>query len=67
VYTDYEVTEDLQNIPGIKIGDGTTVVKNLPFIAGGNITESDIENWNNKVAVKVNPGDDEDLILYNNE
>lgn len=67
VYTDYEVTEDLQNIPGIKIGDGTTFVKNLPFIAGGNITESDIENWNNKVAVKVNPSDNENLILFNNE
>ena len=66
VYTDYDVTNEGNFIPAIKIGDGTTIVKNLPFIAGSNITEYDIENWNNKVAVKVNPGDDEDLILYNN-
>lgn len=34
IYSDYRVV-DGQNIPGIRIGDGTSLLSELPFVSGG--------------------------------
>lgn len=62
VYSDY-MTSGSQNIPGIKIGDGSAYLIDLPFVEGGNValarhmadsavhvTAAEKEFWNNKVT-----------------
>lgn len=63
VYTDGGEDSEGNPIPKIKIGDGLAYVVDLPFIAGTDlqITQQDIDNWNNKVAVRA---DGENLIFY---
>lgn len=51
VWSDYK-TEDGEDIPAIKIGDGLAYVVDLPFATQG-ITLDDINNWNNKVSARV--------------
>lgn len=65
VYTDYSTNEQQQNIPAIKIGDGETKVIDLPFMFSSNVNQSDIDRWNNCVAVKIESTNNENLILYN--
>lgn len=50
-------------IPKIKIGDGNAYVVDLPFSASLDmrITDQDIANWNNKVAVRI---EGDRLIFY---
>lgn len=49
IYTDH-IKLDGRIIPGIKIGDGKTLLSELPFIAddGIRITNEDITNWDSK-------------------
>lgn len=49
--------------PMIKIGDGNAYVVDLPFTAATDfrITDQDIQNWNNKVAVRI---EGDRLIFY---
>lgn len=52
-------------VPGIKIGDGSAYVVDLPFV---NVTSEQINFWNNKVNCYLEPelvvgGDDETLIF----
>ena len=63
VYSDGGEDAEGNPIPKIKIGDGNAYVVDLPFVAATDlrITQDDIDNWNNKVAVRV---DGEDLIFY---
>lgn len=61
VYTDYQ-NKDGVNVPGVKIGDGNAYVIDLPFIFG--LTQADIESWNNKIAVRIDDYDAENLIMY---
>lgn len=63
VYSDYQTDEHGNDIPGVKMGDGLAYVVDLPFVAGTDyrISQEDIENWNNKVAVRL---DGETLIFY---
>lgn len=59
IYTDHEQDSDNNNIPGIKIGDGTSFLVDLPFIDAlllEHINDTDIHVtatqksfWNNKV------------------
>ena len=64
VYTDHSVV-DGQNVPAIKIGDGNAYVIDLPFIMTGvTITQSDIDNWNSKVDVKIDNNNPENLIIF---
>lgn len=51
VWSDYK-TEDGEDIPAIKIGDGLAYVVDLPFATQG-ITLAQINNWNNKVSVRI--------------
>lgn len=64
VYSDGGGVDPLgKPIPKIKIGDGNAYVVDLPFAASIDmrITDQDIANWNNKVAVRA---DGEELIFY---
>lgn len=49
--------------PMVKIGDGNAYVVDLPFTAVTDfrITDTDIQNWNNKVAVRI---EGDRLIFY---
>jgi hypothetical protein len=63
VYTDYQVHEG-KNIPGFKVGDGITLLINLPFTSsGGGVTDSERESWNNKVTAFIDSEDEENLIF----
>lgn len=67
VYTDYQQIDDghggVINVPGIKIGDGSAYVVDLPFIDvlmedhinnhGIHVTPEEKEFWNNKVSAYV--------------
>lgn len=63
VYTDYN-EESGVDIPAIKIGDGSAYLIDLPFVATTNITQSDIDNWNNKVSVMLDNTNLENLVFY---
>lgn len=78
VYTDYrtkEVNGENINIPGVKIGDGTTYLIDLPFIDQNpeiiqhiqnqiiHITAAERANWNDKVTAYMSLNDNELLIL----
>ena len=64
-YTDYHVSE---GIPGVKLGDGVTPLKDLPvFNPTCKVTDEDIENWNDKVGAVMSEIDPERLILYRNK
>ena len=63
VYTDYKVVDE-QNVPNIKIGDGNAYLIDLPFVAPDGVTEEQIEFWNNKVSVRLDDTDPENMILY---
>ena len=60
VYTDYD-TEDGQQVPAIKIGNGTSLLSTLPFATANGITASQVEEWDNKVTAEV---DGDTLSLY---
>ena len=50
VYTDYTMDGDTP-IASIKVGDGNAYLIDLPFIYSGNVTQEQIDFWNNKVTV----------------
>lgn len=63
VYSDAGEDENGNPIPKIKYGDGNAYVVDLPFATAIDfrITDEDIQNWNNKVAIRV---DGEILVFY---
>ena len=65
VYTDY-AQRDGQLVPNFKIGDGLAYLIDLPFAIPDEtiITPEQIDFWNNKVAVRVDPLDPEHIIFY---
>lgn len=64
VYTDYKIVDD-KPVPNIKIGDGNAYLIDLPFLVSDiEITEEQIEYWNNKVAVMLDILDPENVIFY---
>lgn len=66
VYTDHNVISG-EPIPGIKVGDGVTYLIDLPFVTGGcEVTQEQIDFWNNKVAIMIDPNDPENVIFYTN-
>lgn len=79
VYSDYDTKEvegETVNIPALKIGDGTSYLIDMPFIASSDddewidhinnwsihVSPEDRTDWNNKVSANVNEPD-ENLIL----
>lgn len=63
VYTDYKIVDD-QPVPNLKVGDGNAYLIDLPFIAADGVTEEQIAFWNNKVSVRLDELDAENMILY---
>lgn len=64
VYTDYDIDVTThQNIVAIKIGDGVTVVKDIPFPSTAGITQQDIDSWNTKVTASMSSFNTENLLL----
>lgn len=49
LYTDHVLSEG-KYVPGLKVGDGKTLLKDLPFIGddGIRISNDDIASWNTK-------------------
>lgn len=63
VYTDHNIING-QPVPGIKIGDGVTYLIDLPFVTGGcEVTEEQINFWNEKVSVFIDPEDPTNLVF----
>lgn len=85
IYSDHERLEDevgnVSYIPGIRIGDGSAYLIDLPFISDGmrdalyehisntaiHITQAEREFWSNKVSSFINAGDSENLVLSKTE
>lgn len=72
VYSDYAGLD----VPGIKIGDGTTYLIDLPFVEGNDsrlnehiyneiihVTSAERTFWNNKVTCYISPADSERLVF----
>jgi len=72
VYSDYAGLD----VPGIKIGDGTTYLIDLPFVEGNDsrlnehiyneiihVTSAERAFWNNKVTCYISPVDSEQLVF----
>ena len=64
VYTDYAKDEAENNVPNIKIGDGKAYLIDLPFAYSGGVTQEQIEYWNNKISVRLDDEDTENVIFY---
>lgn len=67
VYTDYKIVNG-QPVPGLKVGDGLAFVVDLPFVASGtDITQEQIDFWNDKCSVMIDPEDPEHAIFYTDQ
>jgi hypothetical protein len=81
VYSDYQTITDqvgiVTFIPGIRIGDGTTYLRDLPFVSEAmtaaliehinntevHVSAAEKEFWNNKVSSYLDGQDTENLVL----
>lgn len=64
VYTDYK-TVDGQLVPNIKIGTGSAYLIDLPFVVSEtSVTPEQIEFWNNKCSVMIDPTHPNRIIFY---
>jgi hypothetical protein len=81
IYSDHETIVDsvgnIKNVPGVRIGDGTSFLIDLPFVSEhlaavllGHITNTEIhvtqaekEFWNNKVSAYLTGDDMENLVF----
>ena len=74
IYSDY-ISGDT-DIPGMKVGDGTTYLIDLPFLSGNNdvltshmlntvihVSQADREFWNNKVTCYISSEDPDTLVF----
>ena len=81
IYSDHQITTDgvgnVAYIPGIRIGDGSSYLRDLAFLSGDmtaafyehinntsvHVTPLEKEFWNNKVSSYLEVGDTENLVL----
>ena len=81
VYSDKSTITDERGrtkfVPGLKIGDGTSYLIDMPFVgdeelkalathindSDAHVSESDRKSWNNKVTGFLSPEDNETLVL----
>jgi len=76
VYTDYKKNDQNQDIAGLKFGDGSAYLIDLPFIDEvlyehlndniKHITQQEREFWNNKVRCYQDPNNPDNLIFTTN-
>ena len=75
VYSDYTIIDD-EPVPAIKVGDGTSYLIDMPFVAGNDelwndhirntvihVTATDKAFWNNKVSCFLSAVDAENLVF----
>lgn len=81
IYIYYDAVKvEGQDMPRIKIGDGTSYLADLPFMhdidmkefiqthiddTDAHVSVEDRQHWNDKVSVKVSEANDERIIFYN--
>ena len=75
VYADYKKVDN-QDIAGIKVGDGTSYLIDMPFTdkpldahtadTVAHITAEERTFWNNKVRCFVDPNDEENIVFTTN-
>ena len=73
IYADYRQNDQEQNIPSMKIGDGSAYLIDMPFadellydhIANTvlHVTQAERESWNNKVRCYIDPLNEHNLIF----
>ena len=73
VYSDHDVTDDGKEIAGIKVGDGTSYLIDMPFIdekyihhvsnTDVHITPDERSAWNNKVRCYIDLNDSQHIIF----
>lgn len=73
IYSDYRQNEQEQNIPAMKVGDGSAYLIDLPFaddliqkhISDNiiHITQEEREFWNNKVRCFIDPLNEHNLVF----
>jgi hypothetical protein len=73
VYSDHIKNTQGQNIPGVKVGDGTSYLIDMPFTDSEyaehilnsivHITQEDRDAWNNKVRCYIEPKNSQHLIF----
>lgn len=72
VYADYKQVDN-EDIPGIKAGDGTSYLIDMPFIdkpldahvadTVKHITDQERQAWNNKVRCFIDPENEENIVF----
>lgn len=73
IYTDYQQDDEGNDVPGIKIGDGTSYLIDMPFISEPyddhirnkiiHITQEERNKWNDKVRCYMDVNNIENLIF----
>ena len=70
IYSDYTYIEDQSGdqipIAGLKIGDGTSYLIDMPFVVDQPVSGLDKEFWNNKVSAYISLLNEEELVLSTN-
>lgn len=76
IYSDYKQNAQEQNIAGMKVGDGSAYLIDMPFVdellynhVGDiyiHITQNERVFWNNKVRVYIDPQNEHKLIFTTN-
>lgn len=76
VYNDHDFNSEGKAIPGIKIGDGTSYLIDMPFIdekytqhildTASHITQQERDAWNEKVRCFIDPLNDQNIIFTTN-
>lgn len=73
IYSDHDIDSEGDFIPGIKVGDGTSYLIDMPFADTKyaqhildttiHITQAEREFWNEKVRCYINPSDSQNIIF----
>ena len=65
IYTDNITLGNGMHVPGVKVGDGSSYVVDLPFIGGGSsaVADDDRELWDNKWSGYIDSNDPENLVF----
>lgn len=76
IYSDYKQNDQHQNIAGMKVGDGSAYLIDMPFVdellynhvadIQVHISQSEREFWNNKVRCFIDPLNEHKLIFTTN-
>lgn len=75
VYTDHDQDGEGNDIPGFKLGDGMAYLIDMPFVTQNmedhikdqirHITQDERNKWNNKVSVRIDTHNSENLVFEN--